>query len=208
MHAEPGLLLVDLGGVFFDYDFGRAITSWADAAGVDPALLQSRFHLDEVFMAFERGAISPSHYLAHLRRTLRAQLTNAQLAAGWNSIWGTVNHDLVALLHRLDRRVLLPVGASNTNLLHAGQWRRTFRDDLPVLAEVYCSYKIGTTKPEPGFFDHIAAAHHVSRSALVLLDDQPAIIAAATALGIRAHHYRTPAAAEAYLHHLAALPSH
>jgi hypothetical protein len=208
MNAEPGLLLVDLGGVFFDYDFGRAITSWADAAGVEAAVLQSRFHLDETFTAFECGAISPRHYLVHLRRMLDAPLTNAQLTAGWNSVWGAVNHELVALLHRLDRSVLVPVGASNTNLLHAGQWRATYRDDLPVLAELYCSYELGITKPEPGFFDHVAATHRISRSALVVLDDQPAIIAAATALGIRAHRYRTPAAAAAYLHQLAALPSH
>lgn len=206
MPAEPGLLLVDLGGVFFDYDFGQAITAWAEAAGLDPRQLQERFRIDGPFEAFERGEITPPAYLAHLRALLDVDLTDTTLAAGWNSIWGPVNHELVRLLRRLDRSVLLPVGASNTNLLHASRWRQLYRDDLTVLAELYCSHELGVTKPDPDFIDHIAGVHGVPRSALVLLDDQPAIVAAATAMGIRAHRYRTTVDAADYLQRLASLP--
>jgi FMN phosphatase YigB (HAD superfamily) len=202
--GEPRLLLVDLGGVFFDYDFGRAIEHWAAAADTDPRLLKQRFTIDAPFDAFERGEISPADYLTHLRTVLQVNLTDDQFAAGWSSIYGSVNHVLVALLRRLDPQVLVPVGVSNTNVLHAARWRQLYRDELTVFGQVYCSHDLRITKPEPAFFDRIAAAHRLPRSALVVLDDQPAVITAATALGMPAHLYRTPADTAAYLDRLTA----
>ncbi|WP_433531285.1 HAD family hydrolase [Micromonospora sp. CA-263727] len=188
---EPDVLLVDLGGVLFHYDFHRAINRWATLANVNATLLRERFAIDGPFDAFERGTIAPGEYLAHLRRLLGVDLDDHALTAGWNAIYGPAHHDLVALLRRLDPQRIVPVGVSNTNILHAASWRRRYRQQLTALRAVYCSHEIGHTKPDRAFFTHITSSLGADLDRLIVLDDQPAVITAATAMGLRAHLHRT-----------------
>ncbi|MFI0742330.1 HAD family hydrolase [Streptomyces sp. NPDC021100] len=198
------VVAVDLGGVTFDYDFHRAINHWARSASADPATLVQRFRIDAPFDLFERGRITPDGYFAHLRALLGVELSDEKLAEGWNSIYGTAHHDLIAVLRGLNRERLLPVAMSNTNTVHAGRWRELYRDQLEVFAAVHCSYEMGTAKPEAAFFAAIARAHQVPLDRLVVLDDQPAVITAARALGLPSHHYRTAAGAAGFLTSLSA----
>ncbi|MFJ4679104.1 hypothetical protein [Kitasatospora sp. NPDC088783] len=195
------LLLIDMGGVFFDYSFLKAIDAWAAAAGQDPQQLRDRWLIDAPFDAFERGEIPPAVYLEHLRHLLAVDLDDEQLAAGWNAIYGTTDPTLLALLAgpEVRGRFDAVVGVSNTNALHAPFWRELYREDLPVLDAVHCSHEIGATKPGTAFFDHVAAAHGARRKDLVLVDDIAVVTDAATALGIRAHTYQDPAALAAFL---------
>jgi putative hydrolase of the HAD superfamily len=196
------VLCVDMGGVFFAYSFLPALAAWAAAAGTDAHRLRERWQIDGPFDAFERGEITPADYLAHLRQLLGLhRLSDEELAAGWNAIYGAVNTDLVQLLGRPEVRTRFHrvVGVSNTNTLHADFWRELYRDQLPVLDTVHCSHQIGATKPQAAFFDRVAAEHGVDRSRLVLVDDIAEVTTAATALGLRAHHYRGAADLAAYL---------
>ncbi|MFJ2778310.1 hypothetical protein [Kitasatospora sp. NPDC087315] len=195
------VLLVDMGGVFFSYSFLKAIAAWATAAGQDPEQLRERWLIDAPFDAFERGEIEPAVYMEHLRHLLAVDLSDEQLERGWNSIYGTTDATLLALLASpaVRGRFDAVVGVSNTNVLHAAFWRHLFREELPVLDAVHCSHEIGATKPSAEFFDHVAAAHHTTREHLVLVDDIAIVTDAATALGIRAHTYQDPAALAAYL---------
>lgn len=200
--AERPVLCVDMGGVFFRYSFLSALAAWAEAAGTDPGRLRERWQIDGPFDAFERGEITPADYLGHLRQRLGLhRLSDEEIAAGWNAIYHGVNTDLVQLLGRPEIRARFHrvVGVSNTNTLHADFWRELYRDQLPVLDIVHCSHEIGVTKPNPVFFDHVAAEHGVARSRLVLVDDITEVTTAATALGLRAHHYQGAADLAAYL---------
>ncbi|MET9260540.1 HAD-IA family hydrolase [Amycolatopsis sp. NPDC004079] len=185
------VLLVDMGGVFFAYSFARALDAWAAASGADRAEIGRRWLIDPPFDAFERGDIDPAGYFEHLRSLLGLRLDDTRLAAGWNSIYGDVDEDLVRLLRSAEVRARFRgiAGVSNTNSVHAGFWRRLYRDQLPVLDTVHCSHEMGTAKPEPEFFDRVAARHGVGRGSLVLVDDIPVVVDAARALGMRAHLY-------------------
>lgn len=195
------VLLVDMGGVFFDYSFLKAINAWAAAAGQDPEQLRERWLIDPPFDAFERGEITPAAYLEHLRHLLAVDLDDDQLAAGWNAIYGTTDPALLALLAgpAVRGRFDAVVGVSNTNVLHAAFWRDLFREQLPVLDAVHCSHEIGATKPGADFFDHVATAHGTTREHLVLVDDIAIVTDAASALGLYAHTYQGPAALASYL---------
>ncbi|MYR56852.1 hypothetical protein GTY54_11630 [Streptomyces sp. SID625] len=202
--SHPGqlVLCVDMGGVFFTYSFLSALAAWADAAHVDAGRLRERWQIDEPFDAFERGEITPADYLGHLRQRLGLhRLSDEEITAGWNAIYGTVDTGLVQLLGRADVRARFHhiVGVSNTNTLHAGFWRELYREELPVLDTVHCSHEIGATKPNSAFFDHVAAEHGVARTQLVLVDDIAEVTTAAAGLGLRAHHYRGAADLAAYL---------
>ncbi|WP_127452731.1 HAD-IA family hydrolase [Streptomyces sp. B29(2018)] len=202
---EQPVLCIDMGGVFFSYSFLSALAAWAHAAGTDPDRLRERWQIDGPFDAFERGEITPAEYLGHLRHRLGLhQLSDEQIAAGWNSIYHAVNTELVQHLGRAEVRTRFHrvVGVSNTNALHAGFWRELYREQLPVFHTVHCSHEIGVTKPDPAFFDHVAAEHGVTRSQLVLVDDIAEVIAAANGLGLRAHHYQGAAGFVAFLNTL------
>lgn len=203
--SEQPVLCIDMGGVFFSYSFLSALAAWADAAGTDADQLRERWQIDGPFDAFERGEIAPADYLGHLRHRLGLhRLSDEQIAAGWNSIYGTVNTDLVQLLGRPDVRARFHrvVGVSNTNSLHADFWRELYREQLPVLDTVHCSHEIGATKPQAAFFDHVAAEHSVARSRLVLVDDITEVTTTATGLGLRAHHYQDTRGLAAFLNTL------
>ena len=76
-------LLFDLGGVVIEIDFGRAVASWAAAAGVPVDDIRARFSFDEAYQRHERGEIAGEEYFAALRsslRTLRIDLPDAALA--------------------------------------------------------------------------------------------------------------------------------
>lgn len=200
-HRPRRVLLIDMGGVFFTYSFLNALDTWADAAGQDSAQLRERWRIDTHFDDFERGEIEPAAYLEHLRQLLAVDLSDEQLARGWNSIYGTTDPALLALLAApaVRGRFEAVAGVSNTNTLHAAYWRQLYRQELPVLDTVHCSHEIGVTKPDQAFFDHVAAAHHTTREHLVLVDDIPLVTDTATALGMHAHTYQGPTALASYL---------
>ncbi|APU15206.1 HAD family hydrolase [Actinoalloteichus fjordicus] len=198
---QQPVLLIDMGGVFFSYSFLAALAAWADAAGVDAGRLRERWQIDGPFDAFERGEISPAAYLEHLRHLLDLDVDDEQIVVGWNSIYGTVDTDLIQLLGAADVRALFHhiAGVSNTNTLHADFWRELYREHLPVLDTVHCSHEIGVTKPTAAFFDHVATVAGVPRERLVLVDDIAEVIDAARDLGLRAHLYQGAAELAAFL---------
>ncbi|WP_331732187.1 hypothetical protein [Streptomyces sp. NBC_00989] len=201
--ARP-VLLIDMGGVSFAYSFAQALAHWAAAAGTSTERLEAAWRIDAPFDAFERGEITPAAYLQHLRSLLGVDLSNAQLAEGWNAIYGQFNTTLTDLLRDPDlrSRFAAVVGVSNTNQLHAQVWPTLFGEHLKSFDDLVCSHTIGITKPEPGFFDHIAGEYHVGREDLVLVDDIPEVTARATELGLTAHTYTSVAALSDFLNSL------
>ncbi|WP_217230784.1 hypothetical protein [Streptomyces anulatus] len=192
--SEPPqhVLLLDMGGVFFTYSFLSALDAWAQASGQEAEELRERWEIDAPFDAFERGEIAPAAYLDHLRHLLALDLSDHQLAAGWNAIYGHANTDLLKLLGTTEVRDRFHriVGVSNTNTLHADFWRQLYAEHLPVLDTVHCSHEMGVTKPTPEFFDRVATFHGVPREHLVLIDDIPEVVHSARALGMAAHRYQ------------------
>ncbi|MFG3429550.1 HAD-IA family hydrolase [Streptomyces californicus] len=197
----PRVLLIDMGGVFFTYSFLSALDAWARASGQDAGKLRERWRIDAPFDAFERGEITPAAYLDHLRHLLALDLSDHQLAAGWNAIYGHANTRLLGLLGTAEVRDRFHrvVGVSNTNTLHADFWRELYAEHLPVLETVHCSHEMGVTKPACEFFNRVAAAHGVRREHLVLIDDIPEVVDAARALGLAAHRYQDVDAFTAFL---------
>src|SRR6185503_12830986 len=80
-------LLFDLGGVVIDIDFGRAVASWAEAAGAPVDTIRARFSFDDAYERHERGEIAAGEYFAALRGSLGIDLPDAALTRGWNAIY-------------------------------------------------------------------------------------------------------------------------
>ena len=84
-NADAQVLLLDLGGVVLGINFRRVFTYWAEAAGVDEAVFYDHWRLDDAYKAQETGTLDFADYTAHLSKTLRVSMSDAQWRDGWNA---------------------------------------------------------------------------------------------------------------------------
>jgi glucose-1-phosphatase len=165
------ILLCDLGGVVVDFSFSLALDSWAAASGSDGLALRDRFTMDRQFEAFEAGRLSTGGYFDHLRMQLGISLTDADMAAGWNSIYLGVNRHVLELLHELRSNGVRLVGVTNTNPVHLSHWLPWYQREFPVFDTLFISTEMGCRKPEPAFFAAVEAAEGFEEGDLVVFVD-------------------------------------
>ena len=131
--------------------------------------------------AFESGRLTTAEFLQRFRELCRLRCDDAYLHAACADIFRP-NPDVCALLPRLKSRYRLLLG-SNTNALHAIQFRRQFADVLAHLDHVVLSYEIGVRKPRAGFFEHCQRLAGCPPHECLFIDDLPANVAGAQACG-------------------------
>lgn len=193
------VLLFDLGGVLIDIDFHRAFSAWGAAAGLDPLAVAARFSQDAAYHAHERGEISGAEYFAALRRNLLLHdLTDEQMAAGWNAI-------LIAEKREFTRRIAaLPAHLpryvfSNSNDTHKRHWEQHMPEALAPFKRVFVSSDIGKRKPETEAFHHVAREIGVAPEAILFFDDVLENVEGARRAGLDAVHVPTVRELEAGL---------
>jgi HAD superfamily hydrolase (TIGR01509 family) len=188
--SEPVEALVfDLGGVFVDIDFQRAIARWAAHAGCAPAQIAGRFSHDLAYERHERNEIAIGEYFASLRSTLGVALTDAQFLDGWNAIFGEVIPGFADVLAQAAAR--LPTYAfTNTNPAHEAFWSVRFANDLRPFRKIFVSSTIGRRKPEREAFAYVVREIGVPVSRILFFDDALANVEGARAAGLQAVHVR------------------
>lgn len=184
-------LLFDVGGVLIDIDFKRALRHWAQAAGVDEALLAQRFAFDAAYEAHERGELSAEGFFAALRETLQLTLSDAQLLAGWNAIFLGPIAGVPTLLRTLaaQRPVYL---FSNTNAAHHDFWGSRYPELLAPVSRVFCSHQIGLRKPSVEAYRHVVAAMGLAPERVAFFDDSTLNLDGARQAGLRSFHVSGP----------------
>ncbi|HXC55288.1 MAG TPA: HAD family phosphatase [Rhizomicrobium sp.] len=189
--SEPvEALLFDLGGVFVDIDFQRAIARWAAHAGCEPERIRGRYMHDEAYERHERNEIGVGDYFASLRTSLGIDLTDAQFLDGWNAIFGDVIPGFAPLLARAAAQ--LPTYAfTNTNPAHEAFWSVRFADGLKPFRRIFVSSTLGLRKPERRAFDHVAREIGVPAARILFFDDAIANVEGARAAGMQAVHVRS-----------------
>lgn len=185
-------LLFDLGGVVIDIDFGRAIASWAEAAGVPADVLRSRFAFDDAYERHERGEIAAAEYFAALRASLRLDLPDGALIAGWNAIYVREVPGVRGLLESIAGRVPL-YGFTNSNATHHAFSSVRYADVLKVFRKVFLSWQLGLRKPERAAFEAIARTIGVPLDRILFFDDTLVNVEGAWAVGMPAVHVRSTA---------------
>jgi len=185
-------LLFDLGGVVMGIDFDRAVSAWEDAAGLAPGALVGRLQMDDAYERHERGHLDTTSYLAHLRTTLAVDLTDDQLAAGWNDIYlGPI--DGVGELLAIAAATLPTYAFTNTNALHQSAWGPRFAAEMAPFRTIFSSHLIGLRKPEDAAFRHVSEEIGVPLDRIMFFDDTDENVDAARALGMHAVLVRSTA---------------
>ena len=185
-------LLLDVGGVVIDIDFGRAFASWAAVAGVPAEIIRARFAFDEAYERHERGEIAAAEYFSALRASLGIDVADPALAAGWNAIYLDEVPGIRTLLR--DAAARWPLYAfTNSNPTHQAFSSVRFADVLGIFRKVFVSSEMGRRKPERAAFETIAAEIGVPLHRILFFDDTPANVEGARAIGIPAVLVRSPA---------------
>ncbi len=185
-------LLFDLGGVVIDIDFGRAVASWAAAAGVPVGAIRARFSFDEAYQRHERGEIAADVYFAALRSSLRIDVPDAVLVRGWNAIYVDEVPGIREILRAAAER--LPLYAfTNSNPTHYAFCSARYADVLKSFRKVFVSSELGVRKPERAAFEAIGVAIGVPLERILFFDDPPVNVEGARTIGMPAVLVRSPA---------------
>jgi glucose-1-phosphatase len=184
-------LLFDLGGVVIEIDFGRALASWAKAAGTPVDTLRARFSFDEAYQRHERGEIAAGEYFAALRSSLGIDLPDAALVTGWNAIYMNEVPGMRALLATVAERFAV-YAFTNSNPTHHAFSSARYPDVFKNFRKVFLSFELGLRKPERAAFEAIAAAIHVPLDRILFFEDTEANVEGARSIGMPAVLVRSP----------------
>ncbi len=189
MQAEA--LILDLGGVLIDIDYGKTIEAMSRIGGVDFQPLFSQAEQVGLFSDYECGRIQTPEFRVGLRRYMRLSPTDQELDTAWNAMVGHFPVGRLDTVRRMAER--MPVFLlSNINTLHekaiqelhAG--RPDEQDYERLFNGVYFSHRIGLRKPDPAAFKLILDEQGLQASSTIFIDDSIQHVLAAQSLGLRA----------------------
>jgi putative hydrolase of the HAD superfamily len=172
------------------FDFGNVIGYFDNRRTLHRLLLHTDLTADQLVAAFreanleddyEAGRLTTAEFLQRLREIGQLRCPDNVLVEAWSDIFWP-NPDVVALLPFLKGCYRLLLG-SNTNELHARQFCRQFAEPLRHFDALVLSHKIGVRKPKAGFFEHCQQVSGSAPHECLFIDDLPANIAGAQALG-------------------------
>lgn len=200
---EPALIF-DFGNVVAHFDYGRACARLGRPRGVSGATLLDRARaagFTPLVQQYERGLIAAERFSAEFSARIGLDIPHAEFAAAWSDIF-ELNQSVARLLELLKRQGYTLVLGSNTNELHATQFRRQFAETLAHLDRLVLSFEVGHIKPAAEFYEACVQAAGAPAGSCVFIDDAIANVEGARAAGLQAVHYRDPDSLRAELRRL------
>lgn len=191
------VLIFDFGNVVAHFDYTRACAPLAARLGIDPGefLAQLRQRgLPPLVNRYESGALTDREFARAILRLVPElhPLPFAEFAAAWRDIFW-LNEPVVQLAAGLKRRGYRLLLGSNTNALHADDFRVRYAAALAPFDRLVLSYQVGHIKPRPAFFLTCADAAESPPESCVFIDDLAENVAGARGVGMTGIVYRDPA---------------
>lgn len=177
-------IIFDLGGVIFGILLKQVILNWSKSIGCDPKYIAEKFKIDSFYERFETNEISSEEYRKHVCNILGYSMSDEDFDKGWNSIYLDVLPGIESLLQKLKEKVRLVV-LTNTNQIHAQEWRSRYAEILKYFEKVFSSYEIGARKPQPESFRIVLDYLNVEPGKVVFIDDNLQNVQGAEAIGIK-----------------------
>ncbi len=181
-------IIFDLGNVVARFDHGLVSKRLSAHTHVPQAEVHAFLFGGRLEDDYESGRLSTAEFvdLVHDRLCLRcAKEELARLYA--DMFWP--NEGVCALVPRLAERYRLLL-LSNTNDLHARQFRPQFQSVLAHFDAVVCSHEVGHRKPRREVFEHCQRLARCALAECVFIDDLEANVAGAQAFGWNGIVYR------------------
>jgi HAD superfamily hydrolase (TIGR01509 family) len=179
----------DFGNVIGFFDHHRASKRLAAYTDLPPADVHACLFGNALEDDYESGWISTAEFVHRVRDHCRLRCSDEQFQADYADIFWP-NPDVCDLIPRLAARYRLLV-LSNTNELHTRRFRGQFADTLRHFAGLVLSHEVGTRKPRAEIFQHAQRLAGCAPEECVFIDDLPANVAGARAVGWHGIVYTT-----------------
>ncbi|WP_422926383.1 HAD family hydrolase [Singulisphaera sp. PoT] len=202
MTQQSLALIFDFGNVvaYFDYkkaceQLGRELGKTGEAFLED---IQAKGFSDLV-KQYESGKIGSEDFSRETCNLAGLEVGHDIFATAWADIFW-LNESVGRLIPYLKQQGYRLVLGSNTNDLHALQFRRQFAETLSSFDALVLSYEIGHLKPTAAFYEACVAAAGYPNESCVFIDDLEENVEGARAAGLQGIVYRDyPALVEGLL---------
>jgi putative hydrolase of the HAD superfamily len=186
-------LIFDFGNVVAHFDYGRACARYGPRLGMSGVAFLRHVQANgfpALLRQYESGRLAAEAFSRAFRDTTGLDITHDEFAAAWSDIFW-LNEPVAGLIAELKGRGYPLVLGSNTNDLHAAQFRRQFATTLAHFDRLVLSYEIGHVKPSPEFYRACAAAARAETAACVFIDDLAENVEGARAAGMAGVLFRS-----------------
>jgi HAD superfamily hydrolase (TIGR01509 family) len=186
----PGAVVFDLGGVVFRYAPERRLAAFARLTGTPPDTLRKRFIGSGYAMSCDAGRLQGEAAYREGIRLLGQRISYQRFRSLWISAFEP-DPAVVALAQQLKPRVPLALLSNNSQLVREGLEAR-YPEVMALFRPSLFSADAGRLKPDPGLFHTLLDLLAQPPARTFYVDDDPATVAAAAALGLDAHRFSTP----------------
>jgi HAD superfamily hydrolase (TIGR01509 family) len=176
-------VIFDLGNVVLPFDHRRACRAAARGTTLSAEEVYRRVWGTDLVRRFDRGDLAPRAFFAELRQLIGYRGRDAELRRAWNDIFRP-DPAMARLVRDLAARLPL-VLLSNTNRAHFEFVRRRF-PVVRLFRRRVLSYEAGLLKPDPAIYRLAVAKARADLGECLYVDDLPAYVTAASALGLLA----------------------
>lgn len=184
-------LIFDLGRVLIPFDFQRGYQGMGRRSGLDSEEVRARIKALNLVAPYETGLIETREFIDAVTRRLGVEMSDAEFAEIWGSIFlpeTLLPDSLLADLRSRYRLVLL----SNTNELHF----RLVAARYPILRHFHAhvlSYEVKAMKPDPRIYETAIAAGECRAEECFFTDDIADYVEGAKRMGIDAVQFENEA---------------
>jgi glucose-1-phosphatase len=186
-------LIFDFGNVVAHFDYARAASKLGARLGLSGEELLERLRplgFSDLLKDYEAGRIPAEAFSKGVSGMVGLSITHDEFVAAWADIF-SANESLEPLFGFFKRMGYTLVLGSNTNDLHAGQFRRQFAETLAHFDRLVLSYEVGHIKPSAAFYLACAEAARTEPGDCVFIDDLPENVEGARRAGLVGIHYRS-----------------
>ena len=186
MKKRTPALIFDFGNVVAHFDYGKACEALGRPLGLGGGALLERARaagFGPLVARYEGGGMTAEEFSTAVCAMVGLEIAHEEFAAAWADIF-RLNEPIAPVVADLKRRGYTLVLGSNTNDLHAAQFRRQFAETLAHFDRLVLSYEVGHVKPHASFFRACAEAAGAPPAECVFIDDLPENIDGARAVGM------------------------
>lgn len=181
------VVVLDLGNVLVDVDFERFAHRIAGASGATVEEILAATLRGPLKSELDRGKLSPQAFAETIANELSLSLSPDELLRAWQDIFDWRPDADLFVRACADGPALWLF--SDTDPSHF-DWCMSRFPGMRTLERFFLSFERGMLKRDPGAFEELAALREEAGLRLAFVDDMPANVEAARAVGIEAHLFR------------------
>lgn len=183
-------IIFDIGRVLIRIDVARAMSGLASDTALSPEELWHSIENDPRWRDWQEGRISPHDWHLHVSKRFGGQLAFSKFIEVWNQVLHPEPLQDFSLLQKLAGKYKVAL-LSNTDPVHVA-YMESHYDFFSLFSVRIYSSAVGATKPNPIIYREALRGCRVQAQEAVYIDDVPAYVEAARALGMRGIRYESP----------------